>query len=60
MAKEKRLGIRVDDEMKEALERYADQDGRTLSNFILKILSDWIKDKEQEQQPRKGSIKKGA
>ena len=38
------VGIRMATEMRAELEKFAKNDGRTLSGLILKILSDWLKD----------------
>lgn len=45
--KEKRLGIRIDEKRKELLEAYAKKDNRSLSNLILKILDDWVREQEK-------------
>ena len=58
MSKDERLGIRVTPEIKAKLEAYAERDGRTVSNLILKILNDWIK--EQQIADKKVGVKKGA
>lgn len=47
MAKDTNLAIRLDSETKEALARAADEDGRSLSSLVAKILKDWLR-----RQPR--------
>lgn len=42
MAKETLIGVRADQQMKEALQQIAEADGRTLSNLIQKILNDYL------------------
>ena len=44
----KMLGIRCPIGIKEKLQTLADKDSRTLSNLIVKILSDYVQDKESE------------
>ena len=44
----KMLGIRCPISIKEKLQILADKDGRTLSNLIVKILSDYVQDKESK------------
>jgi hypothetical protein len=38
------LGFRVEPEVKEALEKAAKADGRSVSNLIERILAQWLKD----------------
>lgn len=45
MAKTPSLGVRVQPETKEALEKAAKADVRSVSSLIEKILTDWLKDK---------------
>lgn len=45
MARTNPLGFRVEPEMKAALEKAAAEDSRSLTSMIIKILSDWLKDK---------------
>lgn len=45
MAKTHPLGFRVEPEIKEALERAAKDDMRSVSALIQKILSDWLREK---------------
>lgn len=41
------LTIRMPDELREKLEQEAKQDGRSLSNLIIKVLNDYISKKEK-------------
>jgi hypothetical protein len=42
MAKTPSVGVRLDPEVKEALEQEAKADRRSLSAFISKIVSEWV------------------
>ena len=44
----KMYSLRFPEELKEKLQKLAKDDGRTLSNLIVKILSDYVQDKESE------------
>jgi hypothetical protein len=44
VAKTSPLGVRLDPEVKSALERAAKEDRRSLSSLIDKILSDWLRE----------------
>ena len=44
----KMYSLRFPEELKEKLQILADKDGRTLSNLIVKILSDYVQNKESE------------
>lgn len=45
MAKTAALGFRIPDEMKEALERAAAADDRSVSALVTIILRDWLREK---------------
>lgn len=45
MVKTTPLGVRLDPEVKEALEKAARDDARSQSSMISKILSDWLKER---------------
>ena len=45
------VGVRMPKEMREELQQLADDDMRTLSNLILKILTEYLK--ELKQKPTK-------
>ena len=44
----KMYSLRFPEELKEKLQKLAKDDGRTLSNLIVKILSDYVQNKESE------------
>ena len=44
----KMYSLRFPEELKEKLQKLAKDDGRTLSNLIVKILSDYVQDKESK------------
>jgi len=41
------VGFRLDDETRKKLQEIADEEGRTLSNIIKKLISDYIKKYEE-------------
>lgn len=45
MAKSPSLGVRIQLETKDALERAAKDDMRSVSSLVEKILTDWLRDK---------------
>jgi hypothetical protein len=40
------LGFRVDHEFKEALEKAAEDDERTLSSLVQKVLREWLRERK--------------
>ena len=44
----KMYSLRFPEELKEKLQILADKDGRTWSNLIVKILSDYVQNKESD------------
>lgn len=42
------LHMKINEELKDRLQRLAEQDGRTLSNLVQKILTDYANQKEAE------------
>ena len=44
----KMYSLRFPEKLKEKLQILADKDGRTLSNLIVKILSDYVQNKESD------------
>ena len=44
----KMYSLRFPEELKEKLQKLAKDDGRTLSNLIVKILSDYVQNKESK------------
>lgn len=54
MAKEKIINIRVDSELKKQAKRLAEDDGRSLSNWILQLIRTEIS-KAERKKPSKRS-----
>lgn len=54
MPKEKVINIRVDAELKRQARKLAENDGRSLSNWILRLIQDQI-DKSRKVQAKKAS-----
>ena len=52
MAKEKIINIRVDADLKKKARKLAEEDGRSLSNWILRLIQAEIK-KSREAMPKK-------
>lgn len=57
MAKTASVGVRLDPEIKTALQREATADGRSLSAKIARICSDWVRQLHSVEKPA-GSVKK--
>ncbi len=50
------LHMKINDTLKERLRQLAEQDGRTLSNLVQKVLSDYVAQKEGKlRSPRSAS-----
>lgn len=49
MAKEKIINIRVDAELKKQAKKLAENDGRSLSNWILRLIQNEIKKSGQQK-----------
>ena len=47
MSKTKLLNIRIDPELKKKAKKLADADGRSLSNWVTKLISSRVKEAEQ-------------
>lgn len=45
MAKDKALGLRIEEKLKDAMERAAKDDHRSLASLIEKVMSDWLKER---------------
>lgn len=45
MAKDKALGLRIEEKLKDAMARAAKDDHRSLASLIEKVMSDWLKEK---------------
>lgn len=48
MSKTKVLNIRIDPELKKKAKKLAEADGRSLSNWVTKLISSTVKDAERE------------
>ena len=53
MAKEKIINIRVDAELKKQAKKLAENDGRSLSNWILRLIQAQIEESRQAQEESK-------
>ena len=53
MAKEKIINIRVEAELKRQAKKLAENDGRSLSNWILHLIQDEIKKQSRVKSDRK-------
>lgn len=60
MKKRERMTFQIEPELKKHLEKYAELDGRTISNLVQKILDDWVREKGKEKEIPAEKIKKGA
>ena len=58
MAKEKIINIRVDAELKKQAKKLADNDGRSLSNWILRLIQNQINIADQQQGDSSGQADK--
>ena len=52
MAKEKIINIRVDAELKKQAKKLAENDGRSLSNWILRLIQKQIENAREEEEKR--------
>ena len=50
MAKEKVINIRIEADLKKQAKKMAEEDGRSLSNWILKLVRTEIKKSEQKKR----------
>lgn len=50
MAKTERLQIRITPELKEQLQKLADADGRTVSNYIEMLIKNALSEKTEKQR----------
>ncbi len=49
MSKTKVLNVRIDPELKKKAKKLAEADGRSLSNWVTKLISSKVKEAEQQQ-----------
>ncbi len=57
MSKTKILNVRIDPELKKKAKKLAEADGRSLSNWVTKLISSKVKEAEQDSG-QKGSDQK--
>lgn len=57
MSKTKILNVRIDPELKKRAKKLAEADGRSLSNWVTKLISNKVKEAEQEKSSGKSSGK---
>ena len=53
MAKEKIINIRVDAELKQRAKKLAENDGRSLSNWILRLIQTQVENSEEQNRKQK-------
>jgi predicted DNA-binding protein len=46
------VNVRMSDEMRDELRRIAAEDGRTISNLVVKIINDWLADRAEIKAKR--------
>lgn len=51
MSKTKLLNIRIDPELKKKAKKLAEADGRSLSNWVTKLISSRVKELEKDGKP---------
>ncbi len=54
MSKTKLLNIRIDPELKKKAKKLAEADGRSLSNWVTKLISSRVKELEKDGKPERG------
>ena len=50
-AESKVVGVRLSQEVKDKLQKLADEEHRSLSNLIRKIVLDYLKDRGEKEKP---------
>lgn len=55
MSKTKILNIRIDPDLKKKASKLAESDGRSLSNWVTKLISSTVKEAEREAKSKDGS-----
>ena len=51
MAKEKNIGIRIDDELRLKLKYVADYDDRSMNNLVVRLIQSYIQNFEKKHGP---------
>lgn len=59
MSKTKILNVRIEPELKKKAKKLAEADGRSLSNWVTKLISNKVKEAEQDKSTGKSSGKGG-
>ena len=59
MSKTKLLNIRIDPELKKKAKKLAEADGRSLSNWVTKLISSKVKEAEKESSLAQEDKEKG-
>ncbi len=54
MSKTKVLNIRIDPDLKKKAKKLAEADGRSLSNWVTKLISSRVEDAERQKDSGKG------
>lgn len=52
MSKTKLLNIRIEPDLKKKAKKLAEADGRSLSNWVTKLIASTVKEIEEEQQSK--------
>jgi predicted HicB family RNase H-like nuclease len=52
MSKTKLLNIRIEPDLKKKAKKLAEADGRSLSNWVTKLIASKVKEAEKEQQSK--------
>ncbi len=50
--KKPRISVVVDEDLLEYLERWADEEERSVSNLALKLIKDGVKQRQKDEQPQ--------
>ena len=59
MSKTKLLNIRIDPELKKKAKKLAEADGRSLSNWVTKLISSKVKEAEKANNPQEAGKETG-
>lgn len=54
MKKDLKLSVRVSKPMKDAIQKEADKEGRTISNLAFKVINDWLHERRLRNRPQGG------
>jgi len=56
MSKTKLLNIRIDPELKKKAKKLAEADGRSLSNWVTKLISSRVREAERKEDKREEKV----